>query len=59
MSAPPADEFQALSDTLYHWSVFEPSVKCEIGCTAFKAGERLGGSSIPMPLAEPAGEKSS
>jgi glyoxylase-like metal-dependent hydrolase (beta-lactamase superfamily II) len=31
-----ADEFQALSDTLYHWSVFEPSVKCEIGCSALK-----------------------
>ena len=31
-----ADEFQALSDTLYHWSVFEPAVKCEIGCSALK-----------------------
>lgn len=31
-----ADEFQALSDTLYHWSVFEPAVKCEIGCAALK-----------------------
>lgn len=31
-----ADEFQALSDTLYHWSVYEPSVKCEIGCAALK-----------------------
>jgi len=31
-----ADEFQALSDTLYHWSVFEPAVKCEIGCTALR-----------------------
>jgi glyoxylase-like metal-dependent hydrolase (beta-lactamase superfamily II) len=31
-----ADEFQALSDTLYHWSVYEPSVKCEIGCVALK-----------------------
>jgi len=31
-----ADEFQALSDSLYHWSVYEPSVKCEIGCTALK-----------------------
>ncbi len=31
-----ADEFQALSDTLYHWSVFEPAVKCEIGCSSLK-----------------------
>ena len=31
-----ADEFQELSDTLYHWSVYEPAVKCEIGCTALK-----------------------
>jgi glyoxylase-like metal-dependent hydrolase (beta-lactamase superfamily II) len=31
-----ADEFQALSDTLYHWSVYDPAVKCEIGCTALK-----------------------
>ena len=31
-----ADEFQALSDSLYHWSVYEPSVKCEIGCSALK-----------------------
>ncbi len=31
-----ADEFQAISDTLYHWSVYEPSVKCEIGCVALK-----------------------
>jgi len=33
-----AEEFQALSDTLYHWSVYAPDVKCEIGCTALKAG---------------------
>jgi glyoxylase-like metal-dependent hydrolase (beta-lactamase superfamily II) len=31
-----ANEYQALSDTLYHWSVYEPSVKCEIGCAALK-----------------------
>ena len=48
-----ADEFQALSDTLYHWSVFEPSVKCEIGCTALKLPS--GWVVIdPVPLAEPA-----
>lgn len=48
-----ADEFQALSDTLYHWSVYEPSVKCEIGCTAFKLSS--GWVVIdPVPLAEAA-----
>ena len=31
-----AEEFHALSDTLYYWSVYEPAVKCEIGCTALK-----------------------
>ena len=31
-----ADEFQVLSDSLYHWSVYEPGVKCEIGCVALK-----------------------
>jgi glyoxylase-like metal-dependent hydrolase (beta-lactamase superfamily II) len=48
-----ADEFQALSDTLYHWSVYEPSVKCEIGCTALKL---TSGWVIidPVPLAAPA-----
>jgi glyoxylase-like metal-dependent hydrolase (beta-lactamase superfamily II) len=31
-----AEEFSSLSETLYHWSVFEPAVKCEIGCSALK-----------------------
>src|SRR5476651_1297289 len=48
-----ADEFQALSDTLYHWSVYEPSVKCEIGCTALKLPS--GWVVVdPVPLAETA-----
>jgi glyoxylase-like metal-dependent hydrolase (beta-lactamase superfamily II) len=48
-----ADEFQAVSDSLYHWSVYEPSVKCEIGCTAIKAAS--GWVVIdPIPLAETA-----
>lgn len=48
-----ADEFQALSDTLYHWSVYEPSVKCEIGCTALKLAS--GWVVVdPVPLAEAA-----
>ena len=29
-----AEDFNALSDTLYTWSVYEPAVKCEIGCAA-------------------------
>ena len=48
-----ADEFQALSETLYYWSVFEPIVKCEIGCTALKLPS--GWVVIdPVPLAAPA-----
>jgi len=48
-----ADEFHALSDTLYHWSVYEPDVKCEIGCTALKLPS--GWVVIdPVPLNEPA-----
>jgi len=48
-----ADEFQALSDTLYHWSVYDPEVRCEIGCTALKLPS---GWVIvdPAPLAETA-----
>ena len=48
-----AAEFQALSDTLYHWSVYEPSVKCEISCTAFRVGSGLVVVD-PVPLAPPA-----
>ncbi len=48
-----ADEFQALSDTLYHWSVYEPAVKCEIGCVALKLPS--GWVVVdPVPLAEEA-----
>jgi len=48
-----ADEYQALSDSLYYWSVYEPSVKCEIGCAAIKL---TSGWVVvdPVPLAEPA-----
>ena len=48
-----ADEFQTLSDTLFHWSFFEPSLKCDIGCAAL----RLGSGLIvidPVPLADAA-----
>jgi glyoxylase-like metal-dependent hydrolase (beta-lactamase superfamily II) len=48
-----ADEFHALSDTLYHWSVYDPTVKCEIGCTALKLPS--GWVVVdPVPLAEAA-----
>jgi glyoxylase-like metal-dependent hydrolase (beta-lactamase superfamily II) len=48
-----ADEFQALSDSLYHWSVYDPGVKCEIGCTALKLAS--GWVVVdPVPLAETA-----
>ena len=32
-----AAEFQMLNDAVCVWSVYEPLVKCEIGCTAIKA----------------------
>src|SRR5271156_5722381 len=48
-----ADEFQTLSDTLYHWSVYDPAVKCEIGCAALKLAS--GWVVVdPVPLAETA-----
>ena len=48
-----ADEFQAISDTLYHWAVFEPACKCEIGCVALKLAS--GWVVIdPVPLADAA-----
>jgi glyoxylase-like metal-dependent hydrolase (beta-lactamase superfamily II) len=48
-----ADEFQTLGDGIYHWSVYEPSVKCEIGCTALKLGNGLVVID-PVRLADPA-----
>jgi glyoxylase-like metal-dependent hydrolase (beta-lactamase superfamily II) len=51
-----AAEFQMLSDAVCVWSVYEPSVKCEIGCTALKAGS--GWVVIdPVPLSEAAWEE--
>lgn len=48
-----AEEVQALSDSLFHWSYYAPDLKCEIGTTAF----RINGGLVvidPVPLAEPA-----
>ncbi|HEV3273205.1 MAG TPA: hypothetical protein VGZ93_13590 [Candidatus Methylacidiphilales bacterium] len=48
-----ADEFHSLSDTLFHWSLYDPSLKCEIGCVALKLPS--GWVVIdPVPLAETA-----
>jgi hypothetical protein len=45
-----AEEFQALSDSVYYWATYEPSVKCELSSTAIKSG---GGLVVidPIPLA--------
>jgi len=51
-----AAEFQMLSEAVCVWSVYEPSVKCEIGCTAIKAGS--GWVVIdPVPLSQAAWEE--
>ena len=46
-----ADEIQVLSDRLRYWSVYEPAVKCEIGCCAIKVAS---GWVVfdPVPLGE-------
>ena len=41
MPTPTAAEFHAVSDTLFHWSVFSNTAKCELGCTALRLGKRL------------------
>ncbi|HUB67612.1 MAG TPA: hypothetical protein VL981_09025 [Candidatus Methylacidiphilales bacterium] len=46
-----AGEVQALSDTLFYWTVYEPSLKCDIGCTALKVGPGLIVID-PVPLAD-------
>jgi glyoxylase-like metal-dependent hydrolase (beta-lactamase superfamily II) len=48
-----ADEFHALSNTLFHWSVYEPEMKCEVSSTAFRVTSGLVVVD-PVPLAEPA-----
>jgi glyoxylase-like metal-dependent hydrolase (beta-lactamase superfamily II) len=51
-----AAEFQMVNDAVCVWSVYEPSVKCEIGCTALKAGS--GWVVIdPVPLSQAAWEE--
>lgn len=48
-----ADEFQTLSDTLFHWTMYEPSVKCDLSCTTLKVGSGLVVID-PVPLADAA-----
>jgi len=48
-----ANEFHALSDTLFFWNVYESSIKCDLSCTALKLG--LGLVVVdPVPLADTA-----
>jgi glyoxylase-like metal-dependent hydrolase (beta-lactamase superfamily II) len=51
-----AAEFQKLSDAVCVWSVYEPTVKCEIGCTALKVS---GGWVVidPVPLSQASWEE--
>jgi glyoxylase-like metal-dependent hydrolase (beta-lactamase superfamily II) len=48
-----AEEFQQVSETLFHWSFYSPSHKCELGSVAIKSN---GGTVVvdPAPLAEQA-----
>lgn len=48
-----ADEFQSLSETVYHWSVYEPELKCELSCTTLKLNDGLVVID-PVPLADAA-----
>jgi hypothetical protein len=48
-----AEEVHALGRSLYHWSVYEPAIKAELGSTAFAAPNGLVVFD-PAPLAEEA-----
>ncbi len=48
-----ADEFQAISDSVYYWSVYDPALKCEVGSTALRSASGLVVVD-PIPLAEAA-----
>jgi len=48
-----ADEFQALSETLFHWSIYDPTLKCELCCAALKTGSGLVVVD-PVPLSDAA-----
>lgn len=46
-----ADELQAVSDSLFHWSVYDPAIKCELGSIAVKVASGLVVVD-PIPLAD-------
>lgn len=48
-----ADEFQSLGNVGFYWSVYEPTLKCDMGCTALKTDSGLVVID-PVPLAEEA-----
>jgi hypothetical protein len=48
-----ADELQAVSGTLFHWSVYDPACKCEVGSIAVKVASGLVVVD-PVPLADEA-----
>ncbi|MDB4793493.1 hypothetical protein OAG63_00500 [Methylacidiphilales bacterium] len=48
-----AEEFQILGDVGYYWSVYEPTVKCDVSCTALKVSSGLV-LIDPVPLADAA-----
>lgn len=48
-----ADELQVVNDTLYHWSVYDPSCKCEVGSIAVRVASGLVVVD-PVPLADEA-----
>jgi glyoxylase-like metal-dependent hydrolase (beta-lactamase superfamily II) len=48
-----ADELQAVSDSLFWWSVYDPAIKCELGSIAVKVASGLIVVD-PIPLADEA-----
>jgi glyoxylase-like metal-dependent hydrolase (beta-lactamase superfamily II) len=48
-----ASEFQTLSDSLFHWSAYDPGCKCELSSTAIRSNASLVVID-PIPLAEAA-----
>jgi len=48
-----ADEFQALGANLFHWSVYDPNLKCDLGCAALKTSSGLV-LVDPVPLSDAA-----
>ena len=51
-----AEEFQVLGDGLFHWSVYDPEVKCETSCAALKTASGLVVID-PVPLSDAAWKK--